>query len=142
MAEDLAVSEKHMSAGAQAVAAVVAVGGLAALMWGLNGALPGNDANDKPATCSDASTPPSKGHVSGARLCTALNRPDLAALLGTPAEHAVAASGSDGSVKLGSGTEIATPEARVELDTYTVQLATAYDLTVTEMADVMGTKAE
>ncbi|MGX1267873.1 DUF6215 domain-containing protein [Streptomyces phaeoluteigriseus] len=142
MAEDLAVSEKHMSTGAQVVAAVVAVGGLAALMWGLNGALPGTDPYDEPATCSEASAAPAKGHVSGAQLCTALNRPDLAALLGTPEELARVASANDNSLKLASGTEIPSPEARVGFDTYTVELAAAYDLTVTEMADLMGPEAE
>jgi len=71
------------------------------------------------------------------------DRPDLAAILGTPEEHARLANGSDGSVTLASGTEIATPEAKVEFDTYTVQLSASYDrLTVADMAGLMGTRAE
>lgn len=65
--------------------------------------------------------------VSGAQLCEALNRPDLAELLGTPGEIAKTAGGSGGSVKLAGGKEIATPSARVEFGTYTVTLSATYD---------------
>ncbi|WP_393063434.1 DUF6215 domain-containing protein [Streptomyces sp. LN549] len=61
-------------------------------------------------------------HASGARLCEALNRSDLAELLGTPGEIAKSASGRDGSVMLAGGKETATPSARVEFGTYTVTL--------------------
>lgn len=65
--------------------------------------------------------------VSGAQLCEALNRTDLAELLGTPGETAKTAGGSDGSVKFAGGKEVFNPSARVEFGTYTVTLSATYD---------------
>ncbi|MGW0867692.1 DUF6215 domain-containing protein [Streptomyces sp. NPDC002611] len=108
----------------QALAAVLVAGALGAGLWAQNemaGAT--GTAEPRPATCSDGETEPPKGrNLSGAELCEALNRSDLGALLGTPAETAKTASGSDSSFG-----KIATPSAQVEFETYTVTLAATYD---------------
>ncbi|MEW1641285.1 DUF6215 domain-containing protein [Streptomyces sp. NPDC091219] len=129
MVDNSVEPEKGMRAGAQAVAAVVVVGGVVGGMWGLGGVLPNTSQTDsKPATCS-ASTDkslPAK-YVSPAQLCTALNRSDLPVLLGTPEEHAETAGGSAGWMTLAGGTKIASPEADVDLRTYSVRLSASYD---------------
>ncbi|MCX5011310.1 DUF6215 domain-containing protein [Streptomyces sp. NBC_00555] len=84
------------------------------------------------------------GYVSGAPLCTALNRPDLRVLLGTAEEHAL---GADGGVSwfspVGGAGKIATPQAKVPLQTYSVQLSASYDrLPVAETADLLGFTAQ
>lgn len=77
--------------------------------------------------------------ASGLQLCEALNRPDLADLLGTPGETAKSASGSDGAFTSPGGHKTATPSARVEFGTYTVNLAASYDrMPVTEYASLLG----
>jgi len=119
MADD---AKKSMNAGAQAVAAVVVVGGVLGGMWAL-GEAGGNTATDGPAVCSASHTRLPAKYVSGAQLCKALNRPDLPMLLGTPAEQAETASGGGGWTTLAGGTKIATPDATVKLKTYSVQLS-------------------
>ncbi|MEU7719907.1 DUF6215 domain-containing protein [Streptomyces tibetensis] len=122
MAEDIDAPMKGANAWGQALAAVVLVGALAAGFWGL-AKTSAAESEPKPATCSDGQTPAAKGkHLSGAQLCEALNRSDLAALLGTPTEIAKTASGSDSSIG-----KIATPQAQVEFETYTVTLSATYD---------------
>ncbi|MEU3891226.1 DUF6215 domain-containing protein [Streptomyces sp. NPDC029041] len=122
MAEDIDAPEKSVNAWGQALAAVVLVGALGAGFWGLANTSAA-ESEPKPATCSDGETPAAKGkHLSGARLCQALNRSDLAGLLGTPTEIAKSASGSDSSIG-----KIATPQAQVEFETYTVTLSATYD---------------
>lgn len=80
------------------------------------------------ASCSDGErTPGEPGRVTGTQLCEVLNRSDLARLLGTPGETVKSAHGSDGSVGLAGGREIATPSAEVEIGTYTVTLSATYD---------------
>ncbi|MFC9234614.1 DUF6215 domain-containing protein [Streptomyces decoyicus] len=115
----------------QALAAVALVAALGVGLWTFRESSP-SDSAPPPATCSGGE--PGKGErgkaprqVSGAQLCKALNRPDLAELLGTPGETAKTAGGSGSSVKLGNGKEIATPSAQVEFGTYTVNLSATYD---------------
>jgi hypothetical protein len=97
----------------------VVVGGLGAGLLVLQGVSERNSGDRDPATCTSSKATPAtqdpgaSKHVSGAQLCTALNRSDLPALLGTPAEQAETAGGNESSVKLAGGTEIATPEATV-----------------------------
>lgn len=144
MVDDSVEAEKGMSAGAQAVAAVVLVGGVVGGMWGLGGVLPHKSQDGEPAACSGGTGDalPAK-YVSGAELCTALNRPDLPALLGTPAEHAETAGGSAGWMTLAGGTKIATPEADVDLKTYSVKLSASYDdLPVAETVGYAGENAQ
>jgi len=129
MVDNSVEPERGMRAGAQAVAAVVVVGGVVGGMWGLGEVLPNTSQQDsKPATCSASAdkTLPAK-YVSPAQLCTALNRSDLPVLLGTPEEHAETAGGSAGWMTLAGGTKIASPEAEVDLRTYSVRLSASYD---------------
>ena len=129
MVDNSVEPERGMWAGAQAVAAVVVVGGVVGGMWGLGEVLPNTSQQDsKPATCSASAdkTLPAK-YVSPAQLCTALNRSDLPVLLGTPDEHAETAGGSAGWMTLAGGTKIASPEADVDLRTYSVRLSASYD---------------
>ncbi|MFF7869562.1 DUF6215 domain-containing protein [Streptomyces qaidamensis] len=127
MAEENDAPMTSANAWGQALAAVVLVGALGAGFWGL-AKTSSAESEPKPATCSDGETPAPKGkHLSGAQLCEALNRSDLAALLGTPAEIAKTASGSDSSIGSAGGKDIATPQAQVEFETYTVTLSATYD---------------
>ncbi|MFJ4540099.1 DUF6215 domain-containing protein [Streptomyces tibetensis] len=122
MAEENDAPMTSANAWGQALAAVVLVGALGAGFWGL-AKTSAAESEPKPATCSDGETQAPKGkHLSGAQLCEALNRSDLAALLGTPTEIAKTASGSDSSIG-----KIATPQAQVEFETYTVTLSATYD---------------
>ncbi|MET9361570.1 DUF6215 domain-containing protein [Streptomyces sp. NPDC006632] len=138
--------------GRPAVQAVAAIAAVAALCGGLWWVSSGDGASrpqglSKPAACE--SEKPGRTHgaadakvVSGAQLCTALNRPDLAELLGTPGQIAKSASGGDGSMKL-LGTDIATPSAQVQFETYTVALAATYDrLPVAGSAVHLGSGAQ
>ncbi|MFH8799710.1 DUF6215 domain-containing protein [Streptomyces sp. NPDC017936] len=127
MSEEVAAAEKSPNAWGQAVAALVLIGGLGGGLWVMQQHDAGRTDPDAPATCStDEDAEPSE-RISGAQLCTALNRADLPVLLGTPGEHAKTAHGGDGSVKTANGTETATPEATVTFGTYTVQLSRSYD---------------
>lgn len=138
------------SAWKQVVTALVLVPALGVGLWKLQvSSNASNTANaagsaSRPATCSapEKREEVAPGHVSAAQLCAALNRADLPALLGTPAENAKAASSSGGSFTFASGTKVAMPSARVELDTYTVTLEASYDrLPVAESAMLLGTTA-
>ncbi|MFD8544887.1 DUF6215 domain-containing protein [Streptomyces sp. NPDC059649] len=137
-----------MNAGAQVVAAVVLVGGLAGGMWAMAQASGQETEESRPAACStghDGARPSrhASPHASGVQLCRALNRSDLAELLGTPAERAETADGSVSSTELAGGSKIVTPEAKVTLKTYTVQLSASYDdFTVSRMARLLGSNAE
>ncbi|WP_329141988.1 DUF6215 domain-containing protein [Streptomyces sp. NBC_01456] len=131
MADEIGAPAK--GAWGQAVAAGAVVAGLAVGLWAF-GETSSPDSDPSPATCSGGEPGKTQGesgkasrHVSGAQLCTALNRRDLAELLGTPGERAKTAGGSGGSVKFADGKEIETPSARVEFGTYTVTLSATYD---------------
>jgi hypothetical protein len=145
MTDDLAVSEKGARAGVQAVAAVVLVAGVIGGIWGYAKAFPQKAAGSEPATCSVSHTHdslPAK-YVSGAELCKALNRSDLPTLLGTPKEHAENADGNESWLTLAGGTKIATPEANVQLATYSVKLSASYDdLPVADAIGYLGQTAE
>ncbi|TLS40611.1 hypothetical protein FE633_40830 [Streptomyces montanus] len=107
-------------------------------MWTL-GETSSSDNDPPPATCSGGEPEKASRRVSGEQLCEALNRPDLAELLGTPGETAKTAGGSGGSVKLAGGKEIPTPSAQVEFETYTVTLSATYDrLPVAGSAALLG----
>jgi hypothetical protein len=125
--------EKDHNAWGQAVAAVAVFGALGGVLWVAPHVLPSDDNSPKPASCSDQeheelpkaykTTP---GAVTGDELCKALDRPDLARLLGTPGETATTASGSNGTAALTDG-KVAEPEAEIKFDTYTVNLSATYD---------------
>ncbi|MFI9723175.1 DUF6215 domain-containing protein [Streptomyces sp. NPDC052396] len=133
MADDIGAPGKGAGAWGQAVAAVAVIGALCVGLWAF-GKTSSSDSDPRPARCSGGESEKASGEpgkasrrVSGAQLCEALNRPDLAELLGMPGETAKTAAGSGGSVKLANGEEIATPSAQVEFGTYTVALSASYD---------------
>ncbi|MEV6397864.1 DUF6215 domain-containing protein [Streptomyces sp. NPDC051907] len=146
MADDFDAPKKAGAWG-QAVAAVAVVAALGGGLWALQAqeTEASSKGEARAATCSDGEpekeqekTGKGPRHVSGLQLCEALNRPDLAELLGTPGERAKTAGGSDSSFKTGSGKEIDTPSAKIEYDTYTVNLAATYDgLKVTDSASLL-----
>ncbi|QKW07699.1 hypothetical protein HUT18_16230 [Streptomyces sp. NA04227] len=135
----------------QAVAAVAVVSALGVGLWTAGEQdSSSTTASSSPATCSEGEsrtatpTPGKAGRtpVLGQQLCEVLNRSDLAELLGTPGELVKSANGSDSSVRTGSGKEIATPSAKVELPTYTVNLEATYDrLPVAGSASLLGSDA-
>jgi hypothetical protein len=125
MAEKIGMPEKGHNAWGQAVAAVALFAAIAAGLW-VSEATSGNS-GPPAATCSDEEPGKSTGRVTGKQLCEALLRPDLAKLLGTPAETAKTAFGNDGSAGLEGGKDIPMPSAEVEFDTYTVTLSATYD---------------
>ena len=134
-----------MSTAAQVFSAVATVGVILGGMWLLGDLLDQTPQTVGPATCSssDDASPAPRGKVSGAQLCTALNRSDLPKLLGTPTEQAVTASGGDSESTWASGTKTVTPEATVKLDTYSVELSASYeDLPVAESVGYLGAGAE
>ncbi|MGP4008229.1 DUF6215 domain-containing protein [Streptomyces sp. 4N124] len=144
MADNIGASTKGPSPVGQAVAAVVLVGALAAGFWTMAKTSAAEDNAPPAPTCSDdkPETPPAAGQVSGQQLCEALHRPDLATLLGTPEEIALTVSGSDSSVGEADGEQVATPTARVEFETYTVELTATYDgLPVTGSGRLLGSDA-
>jgi hypothetical protein len=140
-----AVREKEPNAWGQAFAAVGVFAALGAAAW-LGPKLLPSEAHGTPHAVScpggQETEPPSayrktSGAVTGAELCKALNTPDLARLLGTPAETATGASASNGTAALTDG-KVAQPEAQIEFDTYTVNVTVTYnDLSVAQYVKLM-----
>ncbi|OKJ70131.1 DUF6215 domain-containing protein [Streptomyces sp. CB02460] len=140
-----APEKKEPNAAAQVFVALALVGALVGAVW-LAPRVTGDGsatAGEKPATCSDHAagkklpkaytlTP---GAVTGGDLCKALNRSDLAALLGTPGEAPLVAYGNSGTASL-TADKVAESEARVQFDTYTVELSATYN----EMTVALYTK--
>ncbi|MBT2441810.1 hypothetical protein J7E93_17170 [Streptomyces sp. ISL-36] len=152
MADEFDALPKGAGAWGQAVTAVVLVAALGLGLWAYGetvGQTSSSGSAQRAGTCSDGEpekAPRETGNAprraSGAQLCKALNRPDLAELLGTPGELPKTAGGSDGSVKSAGGKEIATPSARVEFETYTVTLSATYNqLPVALFAALLGEDA-
>ncbi|MFJ9718166.1 DUF6215 domain-containing protein [Streptomyces sp. NPDC101213] len=139
-----AATEKEPNPWGQAVAAVAVFAALGAVLWLAPDVLPADDDTPRPASCSeteDETLPPvyekKPRPVTGDELCEALNRPDLARLLGTPAEIATSASGSNNTAALTDG-KVAEPEAKVSFDTYTVDLSATYnDLSTDQYAKLV-----
>jgi hypothetical protein len=125
--------EKEHNAWSQAVAAVAVFGALAAALWVAPRFMPSDDNTPQPASCSGGAheelpkaykdTPQP---VTGEELCKALNRPDLAMLLGTPGETATTVSSTNNTAPLTDG-KVAQPEAEVTFDTYTVNVSATYN---------------
>ncbi|MEU1533973.1 DUF6215 domain-containing protein [Streptomyces fagopyri] len=139
-----APSEKEHHPWRQAFAAVALFGALGAMLWVAPHVMPSANSTPKPASCSDGErealpkayekTP---RPVTGEELCKALNRPDLAAVLGTPGETATTASGSNNTALLTDG-KVAEPEAEVAFDTYTVNVSATYnDLSIGQEVKLM-----
>ncbi|MFD0146426.1 MULTISPECIES: DUF6215 domain-containing protein [unclassified Streptomyces] len=135
MAEDIDALPKGAGMWGQVVAGLLLVPALGLGAWALGETADTGGGPPRPAACSAGEpeetrgeTAAARGRLSGDQLCEALNRPDLARLLGTPEEMATSANGSDGSLKLvGEARDIATPTSEVEFPTYTVTLAATYD---------------
>ncbi|MGW2014855.1 DUF6215 domain-containing protein [Streptomyces sp. NPDC001927] len=143
MAEDIDALPKGAGVWGQTIMGLMLIPALGAALWayGEVADTPVTGAERRPAACSggDSGKPPTPPpadaaddagpRVSGEQLCRALNRPDLAQLLGTPGEMATSANGSDGSISLGGGSvrDLFTPTSQVEFETYTVSLAATYD---------------
>lgn len=125
--------EEEHNAWGQAFAAVAVFGALAAALWLAPRFTPSDDNTTRPASCSgetheelpkaykDTPRP-----VTGEELCKAVNRPELAKLLGTPEETATTASSSNNTAPLTDG-KVAEPEAEVTFDTYTVNVSATYN---------------
>ncbi|MEV1020438.1 DUF6215 domain-containing protein [Streptomyces sp. NPDC050264] len=129
MEDDGDRSEKDVNIWGQAIAAVAVVAALGLALMTL-GETSSGESEPKAATCSGGESEKAEkaaGRVSGAQLCSVLNRRDLAELLGTPTEIPKTASGGGGSVKMAGGREIPTPSAEVQFETYTVTLEGTYD---------------
>ncbi|MEU0971130.1 DUF6215 domain-containing protein [Streptomyces sp. NPDC005917] len=139
MTEGCSEPEKDGRPVLQAIAAVALFLGVVGALWAQKAFVHPQDASREPAACSNSTDRLPSRYVSGARLCTSLNRPDLPALLGTPGEQIETASGSGDWVKFPGGTKIAAPDATVTLKTYSVKLsAPYYDLPVSETGDLSG----
>ncbi|WP_055615942.1 DUF6215 domain-containing protein [Streptomyces phaeochromogenes] len=131
-------AEKDHNAWGQAVAAVAVFGALGAVLWVAPRVMPSDVSTPQPASCSGGAheelpkvyqqTP---RPVTGEELCKALNRPDLAKLLGTPEETATTASGTNNTAPLTDG-RVANPEAEVAFDTYTVNVSATYNKLTTD----------
>ncbi|WP_406390290.1 DUF6215 domain-containing protein [Streptomyces sp. NBC_00887] len=129
-----AAPEREPNAWGQAVAAVAVFAALGAAVWLGPLLLPSdNDSTPHAASCSSgegeelpSAYKKSSQAVTGEELCKALNRSDLAQLLGTPAETATVASGTSNTAPLTDG-KVARPEAEVQFDTYTVNVSATYN---------------
>ncbi|MCX4570799.1 DUF6215 domain-containing protein [Streptomyces albogriseolus] len=137
-------AEKEPNAWGQAALAVGLCAVIGAAFWfqdRLAGS--GDDTASRAATCrhdEDEKLPSAyratPEAVTGEDLCRALNLPGLPDLLGTPTETATYASGTDNTAPL-TDRKVAQPEARVEFDTYTVELSATYNkLTVDQYRDL------
>lgn len=146
-----ATAEKDHNPWVQAVAAVAVFGAIAAVLWVGPRVMPSEEVASEPASCSGEThealpkafkkTPPP---VTGEELCKALNRSDLAKLLGTPAETASTASGTNNTAPLTDG-KVAQPEAQIAFDTYTVNVSATYnELTIDQYVKLMkyGTETD
>lgn len=127
--------EKEPNAWGQAVAAVAVFAVIAGALWLSPHLLPSrdDDAARQPASCSHEEHEElpkvykeKPRAVTGDELCQALNRPDLAQILKTPAETATTASGNSNTAPLTDG-KVAEPEAEVAFDTYTVHVSATYN---------------
>ncbi|WP_416985038.1 DUF6215 domain-containing protein [Streptomyces sp. T028] len=148
-AETVRVAERGPNAWVQITSAFVVVAALMAGLWKLQQierveqsapAAPTGPISCSAATPTGMPTMVRAGvkYVSANQLCQALNRPDLATLLGTPGEKALSYGGGDESVALG-GADIPAPEMNVTLTTYSVQLSASFDhFAVKDMADLVG----
>ncbi|MGW5568650.1 DUF6215 domain-containing protein [Streptomyces tendae] len=138
-------AEKEPNAWGQAVAAVAVFAALGAALWLGPHLLPSDDDGaSRAVSCAGGEDEELPGAyrktpraVTGDELCNALNRPDLAQLLGTPAETATAVSGTSNTAPLTDG-KVAQPEAEVQFDTYTVNVSVTYnELSIAQYVKLM-----
>ncbi|MFJ9348206.1 DUF6215 domain-containing protein [Streptomyces sp. NPDC101237] len=136
MTEVAGEPEKRARPAVQVIAAVAVFLAVIGALWAQRVFFPHQATGTTPATCSKSADRLPARYVSGARLCEALNRPDLPDLLGTPRERAETASGNGEWITMAGGTKIASPDATVTLKTYSVKLSASYDRL--SVADVVG----
>ncbi|MEU9635810.1 DUF6215 domain-containing protein [Streptomyces tendae] len=138
-------AEKEPNAWGQAVAAVAVFAALGAALWLGPHLLPSDDDGaSRAVSCAGGEDEELPGAyrktpraVTGDELCNALNRPDLAQLLGTPTETATAVSGTSNTAPL-TGGKVAQPEAEVQFDTYTVNVSVTYnELSIAQYVKLM-----
>ncbi|MFG3105214.1 DUF6215 domain-containing protein [Streptomyces tendae] len=138
-------AEKEPNAWGQAFAAVTVFAALGAALWLGPHLLPSDDDGaPRAVSCAGGEDEELPGAyrktpraVTGDELCDALNRPDLAQLLGTPAETATAVSGTSNTVPSADG-KVAQPEAEVQFDTYTVNVSVMYNkLSIAQYVELM-----
>ncbi|MEV4964581.1 DUF6215 domain-containing protein [[Kitasatospora] papulosa] len=140
-----AAPRKEPNAWGQAVAAVAVFAALGAALWLGPNLLPsGDNSSPRAPSCPSgedeelpsAYTGASRA-VTGGQLCEALNRTDLARLLGTPTETATVVSGTSDTALMTDG-KIARPEAEVRFDTYTVNVSATYnELSIAQYVKLM-----
>ncbi|MCX5400681.1 DUF6215 domain-containing protein [Streptomyces sp. NBC_00102] len=140
-----AAPQKEPNAWGQAAAAVGVFAALGVAVW-LGPHLQSTDDDSTPQAVScprgdDEELPSAYRQtpqaVTAEELCKALNRPDLATLLGTPGEIATSASGNSNTALLTDG-KVAQPEAEVQFHTYTVNVSATYDkLSIAQYVKVM-----
>lgn len=139
MADEISAPAKGSGAWGQAITAVVLVGGLGAGLWVVQHTSSAKDGARPAATCPKGHVVKAPGHVSGAQLCSVLNRPDLAELLGVPGEVATGSGTGGDSTAPADGEKSVTPSAQMEFPTYTVALSADYDsLPVAKAAVLLG----
>ncbi|MGV9507451.1 DUF6215 domain-containing protein [Streptomyces tendae] len=138
-------AQKEPNAWGQAVAAVAVFAALGAALWLGPHLLPSDDDGaPRAASCAGGEDEELPGAyrrtpraVTGDELCNALNRSDLAQLLGTPTETATAVSGTSGTAPLTDG-KVAQPEAEVQFDTFTVNVSATYnELSIAQYVKLM-----
>ncbi|MFE0416577.1 DUF6215 domain-containing protein [Streptomyces tendae] len=138
-------AEKEPNAWGQAFAAVAVFAALGSALWLGPHLLPADDDGaPRAASCAGGEDEELPGAyrrtpraVTGDELCNALNRTDLAQLLGTPAETATAVSGTSNTAPLTDG-KVAQPEAEVQFDTYTVNVTVTYnELSIAQYVKLM-----
>ncbi len=127
------VPEKEHNAWGQAVAAVAVFGALGwRCGWPHASCRPTTTPRSPPRVRAEQHEKLPKAYkdtprpVTGEELCKALNRPDLAKLLGTPEETATTVSSTNNTAPLTDG-KVAQPEAEVTFDTYTVNVSATYN---------------
>lgn len=116
---------------AQVAAALVVVGCVIAVLWGLSAFDKSSGRSDKPAACEARKATDSPEYP---MLCAALNRPDLPTLLGTPGEHVTVAQSGGGPITYADGTKEYDASAEVQLGSVNVRISDNGDMPVEDFA--------
>jgi hypothetical protein len=123
---------------AQVASAVLVVGCIIAVLWGLSVFDKSSARSDKPAACDARKSTDSPEYP---MLCAALNRPDLPTLLGTPSEHVSVAQSGGGPITYADGTKEYDASAEVQLGSVNVRIADNGDMSVKDFADFASSSA-
>ena len=123
---------------AQVAAALVVVGSVIAVLWGLSVFDKSSARSEKPAACEARKSTDSPEYP---MLCAALNRPDLPTLLGTPNEHVSVAQSGGGPFTYADGTKEYDASAEVQLGSVNVRITDNGDMSVKDFADFASSSA-